>query len=340
MSVAGWLADRVGWKGIEASLAAHRASRRGFMFHVGGITLFLLVVQVVSGILLAIYYRPDADHAHASVERIVGEIPYGNLVRGVHVWAADLFVVSLLIHLFTVVVRRSFRAPHELTWVSGIALLLVGLGQAFTGAVLPWSEKAYTDARVGSEFARYVPLVGDWLHRFMRGGEDVDSETLAHAFGFHVAVLPAAMTLLLGTHLFLVSRRPVTPLPQAATAPTIPLYPDFLVRLGVALTGTMVLILSLAIFWERPVGPSADPRTPPSGGLPPWYLLPAHAILRAAPKELLGIDGPTFLFGAACVFGLILLALPFIDRRGSRLTVWLAWIALLALILLSFRALP
>jgi quinol-cytochrome oxidoreductase complex cytochrome b subunit len=290
---------------------------------------------------LTLYYRPDAEHAHASVERIVGEIGYGDLVRGIHVWAADLFVASLILHLFSVLVRRSFRPPHELGWVSGVALLLVGLGQAFTGAVLPWSEKAYTDARVGSEFARYVPLVGGWLHRFMRGGEDVDSATLTHAAGFHVAVLPAAMTLLVGVHAFFVSRRPVAPAsPQDATPPSIPVYPDFVVRLGVAVTGTMVLLLSLATFWARPIGVPADPRLPSTEGVPPWYLLPMHAIVRAAPKELLGIDGPTFLIGAASLLGLVLLGLPFIDRRGSRVTVWLACAALLTLIILSFHALP
>jgi quinol-cytochrome oxidoreductase complex cytochrome b subunit len=339
MSVAGWIADRVGWNRIETWLGARTVSRRGWVFHVGGITLFLLVVQVASGILLTLYYRPDAEHAHASVERIVGEISYGDLVRGVHVWAADLFVASLFVHLVSVLVRRSFRPPHELGWVSGVALLFVGVAQAFTGAVLPWSQKAYTDARVGSEFARYVPFVGPWLHRFMRGGEDVDSATLTHAFGFHAAVLPAAMTVLVGVHVFLVSRRPLA-LPDGGAPPSVPLYPDFVVRLGVAVTGTMVLLLSLATFWARSTGVPADPRLPSSDAVPPWYLLPAHAILRAAPKELLGFDGPSFLIGAASALGVVLVALPFIDRRGSRITAWVACAALLTLILLSFRALP
>jgi len=337
MSVPRWLADRIGWTGVEASLTGRVVSRHGFVFYLGGITLFLLLVQVASGILLTLYYQPDAALAHASVERIVGEVSYGDLVHGVHVWAADLFVASLLLHLFTVVVRGSFRSPQELSWVSGIFLLVLGIVQAFTGAVLPWSERAYTQARIGSEFARFVPFIGGWLHRFMRGGEDVTANTLAHAFGFHVAVLPAAATMVVAAHLFLLTRRPPRKA-ETLSGPTIPLYPDFFVRLSIAMTGVTVVVLSLAIFVERPIGPPADPRLPSLGALPPWYFLPVHTIVRAAPKELLGFDGPSFLVGAASVIGVVMLALPFIDRRGSRLTAWLAWVALLALIFLSIRA--
>jgi len=335
----GWLAERLGWASIEARFARHSVSRRGFMFYFGGITLFLLLVQVASGVLLTLYYRPDAEQAHASVERIVGEVAYGDLVHSVHVWAGDLFVASLLFHLFTVMLRRSFRSPQELSWVSGVLLLLLGVGQAFTGAVLPWSERAYTHARVGSQFAEYVPFIGGWLHRFMRGGEDVTSSTLAHAFGFHVALLPAAVTFIVAIHVFLLTRRPALSA-NLAKEESIPLYPDFFVRQAVALTGVLVIVLTLAIFAERPIGPAADPRvSSPQDALPPWYFLPIHAIVRAAPKELLGIEGPRFLVGAACTLGVVFLALPFIDRRGSKVTAWLAWILFAALILLSIRAL-
>ena len=334
-----WLGERLGWSGIVSALAAHRVPRRSFVFYLGGITLFLLFVQVTSGILLVLYYRPDPAHAYESVEQIVGEIPYGNLVHEVHTWTSDLFVACLFAHLFTVVVRRSFRSPQELSWLTGLFGLVLGVGLAFTGAILPWTESAYTHARVGSQLAGQVPLVGEWLRRFLRGGDEVTLGTLGHAYGFHVAALPAAITLVVAAHVFLLFRRPVVR-PERAKEETLPLYPEFVVRQAVAQTGVLVIIMTLAIFAERPLGAvaSAGQPTPPGAG-PPWYMLPVHAIVRDAPTELLGIDGARFLVGAGCVLGVVVAALPFIDRRGSRITAWIAWFALLVLLLLAINAL-
>ena len=334
-----WLRDRLGWSAVRAALASHRVPRRSFFFYLGGVTLFLFVAQVASGVLLMLYYEPDAAQAFASVERISGEIPYGNLVRNVHAWSGDLFVLSLLAHVFTIAVRRSFRPPHELTWISGVVMLVLGVGLAFTGAVLPWSETAYTHARVASDLAGYTPLVGGWLRTFLRGGQEVGSNTLGHAFGFHVAALPAALTALVLAHLFFLSRKPAT-IASEDTKDTIPLFPDFFVRQGVALMGVTVSVMTLATFCDRALGAAADPRLPsPAGAHPPWYFLPAHQIVRAAPKELLGIDGPRFILGAACFIALVGVLLPFIDRRGSKITAWIAWIVLVTLLLLSTSAL-
>lgn len=335
-----WLADRIGWSGISASLAKHRAQRRGFVFYLGGITLFLLLVQVASGILLLLHYRPDASTAYGSVERIIAQIPYGDLIRGIHLWASDLFVACLVAHLFVIIIRRSYRPPHELTWLSGHVALILGIGLAFTGAILPWSQSAYTQARTGSELARYVPFIGDALHRFMRGGDEVSPATLGHAFGFHVAALPALITLLVAAHVFFLSRKPALLPEDAATAQeTIPLFPDFIVRQAVAWVGVVVLLMTLAIFVARPLGIAADPRLPSASARPPWYFLPAHQIIRLSPRELLGIDGARFLVGAACLLGLLVIALPFLDPRGSKATAWIAWAVLFVLCLLGTSAL-
>lgn len=334
---ANWLRDRLGWTGMRTTLSTHRVPRLSFVFYLGGITLFLFLAQVASGVLMVLYYQPDAAQAFASVKRIDGGIPYGHLVRAVHQWAGDLFVASLLAHLFTILVRRSFRPPHELSWFSGILSLLIGIGMAFTGAVLPWNQTAYTHARIGSEIARYVPFIGEWLKRFMRGGDEVTSSTLGHAFGFHVAALPAALTALIAFHLFFLSRKPAHVIDDKTE--TIPLYPDFFVRQAAAFTGVTVVLMTLAIFVERPLGTAADLGAPSSSAHPPWYFLPVHQIIRVAPKDLLGMDGARFLVGAGSVLGLVLLALPFIDRRGSKVTAWLAWGLLLVLLLLATSAL-
>lgn len=333
-----WLSDRVGWKSVAERLARRRVPRHGFAFYVGSLTLFLFVAQVVTGVLLVLYYQPDPATAYSSVQRIAGgEIPYGNLVRNFHAWSSDLFVLTLFVHVFTILVRRSFRPPHELSWMSGLVTLVLGIGLAFTGAVLPWNESAYTNAWIGSGLARNVPLVGESLMRFMRGGHDVGAATLGHAYGFHVAALPAALTLLVGVHLFLMSRKPLVSLEPAK--PTIPLYPDFFVRQGVAFTGLTVMLMTLATFVDRPLGAMANPEAPPTGSRPPWYFLPFHQVLRSAPKELLGVDGARFIASAVCLLGLVALVLPFIDQRGSKITAWVAWGLLIVLLVLSASAL-
>ena len=162
--------------------------------------------------------------------------------------------------------------------------------------------------------------------------------TLGHAFGFHVAALPACLTVLVAAHLFLLIRKPVVR-PDAAQRETMPLYPEFFVRQAAAQTGVLVIIMTLAIFAERQLGPAANPaQSTPIGAGPPWYMLPVHALVRDAPTELLGVDGARFLVGAACVLGVVVAALPFIDRRGSKITAWIAWGALLVLLLLAIHA--
>jgi len=336
--VARWFSDRTGFRRVTEWLGARRVSRHGFVFYVGSLTLFLFLVQVVTGILLVLYYQPDPATAFSSLQRITGgDIPYGNLVRNVHAWGSDLFVVVMMAHVFMVLVRRSFKPPHELTWMTGLVSLVLAIGLAFTGAILPWNQSAYTNAWVGSGLARNVPFVGESLMRFMRGGHDVGAGTLGHAFGFHVAALPAAITLVVATHLFFVSRKPAVP--ADPNVPTMPLYPDFFVRQGVAFTGLTVVLMTLATFFDRPLGVVADPRGPPIGTKPPWYFLPFHQIIRAAPRELLGVDGARFITSAVCLLGIVALALPFIDPRGSKITAWVAWGLLLVLLLLSASAL-
>jgi ubiquinol-cytochrome c reductase cytochrome b subunit len=275
------------------------------------------------------------------VERIVGELPHGRLVRATHLWAGDLFVGFLFAHSFSVVLRRSYRAPREIVWMVGLVALVLGIGLAFTGTILPWSQSAQTQARVGSDLARYVPLVGEGLRRFMRGGEEVTGSTLGHAFGFHVAALPAALTLAIAVHLLVVTLKRA-PRQASPDATQIPVYPDFLVRGAALTTAVVITTMTLVVFLDRPLGAAALPTataTATARAHPPWYFLPIHEIVRVAPREMLGMDGARFLVSGAALAALLAALLPFIDRRGSRITSWVAVGVLVILTLLSVRAL-
>jgi quinol-cytochrome oxidoreductase complex cytochrome b subunit len=336
---AGFLADRTGWRSLVAALSARRVPGKSFVHYLGGVTLMLLLVDVLSGILLLLYYRPDPAQAFGSVAQIIGEVPYGNLIRAVHLWASDLFIAALVAHLFSIVLRRSFQPPRELVWLSGCVASWIGVLMAYTGAILPWSQLSYTEARVGSELAGQAPLVGEWLRRFLRGGDEVNAATLQHVFGFHVAALPAAVTLLIALHILLLQRGRA-PLPQQEQAETIPVYPDFLLRQAVVWTGAFVILMTLATFAPRALGDAADARLPTApDARPPWFFLWIHQLIRIAPRDLLGIDGPRFVVGACCALACLVVALPFLDRRGWKVTTYLASGLLFVLVLLTAYAL-
>src|SRR5512146_3540112 len=203
-----WLDERFGWDELLAPLR-HKTvpiHRYSYWYFLGGITLFLFGIQVCTGILLLLYYRPSGNEAFESVQYIMTRVQFGWLVRSIHSWSANLMVFTAFAHMFSVLFLKAYRKPRELTWVSGMVLLLLALGFGFSGYLLPWNMLAFFATKVGTEITAQVPLVGHWLLIFLRGGEDVTGATLGRFFGFHVAVLPGIATVLLGMHLLLVQR--------------------------------------------------------------------------------------------------------------------------------------
>ena len=154
-------------------------------------TLFLFMVQVSTGILLLLYYRPSAEEAFESVQFLMAEVQFGWLIRSIHAWAANLMIFTLFVHLFSVLLLKAYRPPREVTWFSGVALLGLAMGFGFTGYLLPWNELAYFATKVGTEITGAVPVVGPFLGRLLRGGDDVTGATLTRFYGIHVAILPA-----------------------------------------------------------------------------------------------------------------------------------------------------
>src|SRR6266545_3891566 len=175
-------------------------------YYLGGMTLFLFTVQVVTGILLLLYYRSSANEAFESVQFIMTKVPFGWLVRSIHSWSANLLVFVVIVHMFSVFLLKAYRRPRELTWFTGAMLLFLMLAFGFSGYLLPWNTLAFFATQVGTEVPGGVPVIGRFLLRFLRGGDQVTGGTLTRFYGIHVAVLPAATTVLLGMHLLLVQK--------------------------------------------------------------------------------------------------------------------------------------
>ena len=281
--------------------------------------LYLFIVQVITGILLLLYYKPTAEAAFESVQYIMTDVPFGWLIRSIHSYAANLFIGFVFLHMFSVFLMKGYRKPREITWVSGALLLFLALGFGFSGYLLPWNQLAYLATNVGTNFAVMVPFIGKWVLEFMRGGTEVTGATLTRFFGFHVAVLPGICTALLGLHLILVQRHgmsvPVSIEKEIKSGKSkrleIPFFPNFLYRdiLGWTLALGLIILLSTLFPWE--LGEKADILKPaPPHVRPEWFFVFMYQSLKYVPKAL-GVFG--FAFAA-----IVWVILPFADRKSNR----------------------
>ena len=317
----GWLRDRVGWEDL-AHLAAKKevpVHRYTIFYYLGGMALFLFSVQVATGILLLLYYRPSAAEAFESVQYIMAEVPFGWLIRSIHSWGANLFVGAVLLHLVSVFFLKAYRAPREMTWISGVLLLFIALGFGFSGYLLPWNTLSFFATRVGTDVPAQIPVIGPLLALILRGGADVTGATLSRFYGIHVAILPAITTVLLGIHLALVQRHGMSVPPSVEPRGKLRFVPDFLLRDMVGWLVAVALLAALAAFWPWELGTKADPfASAPAGIRPEWYFLAMFQALKYLPAKIAGIPGE--LVGVV-FFGLVAAALvfvPLLDRGASR----------------------
>jgi quinol-cytochrome oxidoreductase complex cytochrome b subunit len=212
--LAKWLDDRFGWRAIWEAIFLRKIPHVNWFYTFGSATMFLAIIQGVTGILLTLYYVPTPDHAYDSVVYISTQLPGGLLIRGLHHWTASAMVVLTVMHLLRVFFSGAYKYPREATWITGVFLLLIVVGFGFTGYLLPWDQKAFWATTVGSRIAGVVPGIGDWTLRVLRGGSELSAVTLVRFYGIHIWVLPAALAVLMGVHLYLVIRIGISAVPK------------------------------------------------------------------------------------------------------------------------------
>src|SRR5947207_577261 len=291
-----WLDDRVGLGALrelarEKQIPLHRHS---IWYYFGGMTLFLFTVQVVTGGLLLLYYRPSAETAFESVQFIMADVRFGWLIRSIHSWSANLMIATLFIHMFSAYLMRAYRPPRELTWVTGALLLFISLGFGFSGYLLPWNKLAFFATKVGTEIAGVVPGVGHFLVRFLRGGDDVTGATLTRFFGFHVAIFPALVTFVLTLHLFIVQRHGMSVPPGLAerSVRAMKFVPNYLLRDAMGWLVALGALAALSAFFPWELGEKADPfASAPAGIRPEWFFLAPFYTLKLIPSHVLHVDG-------------------------------------------------
>ena len=298
-------------------------------YYLGGITLFFFIVQVVTGVLLLMYYQPGETTAYESIRFLTTKVPFGWLIRSIHSWSAHLMIISLVLHMFSTMMLKAYRPPRELTWVSGYLLFLLTLGFGFSGYLLPWNKLAYFATTVGTNIVASVPLLGNWLLQVLRGGQDVTINTLYRFFAGHVVILPLAVVGFIGLHIVFIQRQGMAPPLGAKVAPRgMKFFPSFALRDLLLWLACLMVLLTLAVFlpygpgipgmdWE--LGQKADPLAPAYPGIKPeWYFLWEYQLLKEFPPHLFGLEGPQVcLFLIAIMFGIWGL-IPWLDRRARR----------------------
>lgn len=298
--------------------------RHSVWYYFGGVSLFFFIIQVITGILLLFYYKGSSDLAFESIKFIMSRVQFGWLVRSIHGWAANLFILSIFIHMFSVYFEKAYRKPRELTWVTGVLMFFLALGFGFSGYLLPWNELSFFATRVGSDIFGAVPVIGEPLKTFIRGGDDVTGATLSRLFGFHVALFPGIFTMLLLLHLILIQRQGISePFHieelEEKEKKKMPFFPNFMLRDLLLWLIVLNLLAILAVFFPAELGHKADPfSSAPAGIKPEWYFLFMFQSLKYFPAHILFAEGEVvgiLLFGAA---GLLWLLVPFWDRKSSR----------------------
>jgi ubiquinol-cytochrome c reductase cytochrome b subunit len=337
-----WLDSRLKLKPVKETLLDEPIPGGASWIYVfGSATLFLFFLQAITGMFLAVYYAPTPDHAYDSIRYIETQVLSGAFVRGLHHWGASAMVIAIGLHMLQVFLYGAYKPPREAMWIVGVLLLLLTMGFAFTGYLLPWDQNAYWATQVGINMVGSVPFVGTFLVKVMRGGEMLGALTLSRFFAVHVLFLPATIMVLVALHMFILRRvgpagpwsggrerrgqRPGPP-PQGEGAPTRPFverrarrsepfYPRQVFMDAVVMLGVFVAVSALALSVPFPLTDKANPSDHSFVPVPEWYFLFYYQFLKYMEGPILG---PIATWVIPGLFVGLLLALPFLDPSTDR----------------------
>lgn len=289
-----------------------------FAYIFGSGLLFIFISQVITGIFLALYYVPSADHAHTTVAYITKAVTAGSFLRSLHAYGASAMVVVLFLHLSQTYIYGSYKGRREILWLSGCMLFGLVLAMAFTGYLLPWDQRAYFATAVGTNAVSEIPWIGEGLKRLMRGGTEMGTLTISRFFVAHVFFVPALIFALLASHIFLFRKAgaagPVTEDPYHPKQKTEPFYPRQ-VLMDLSLTALLIAGLGLLCFFvPMKLGPAANPADAQYIPRPEWYYLPIFQWLKYW-------HGSAAIVGVLAIPALVVLAIiavPFLDRSVER----------------------
>ena len=278
-----WLDSRLRLKPIEKTLLDEPIPGGASWNYVfGSATLFLFVLQAITGMFLAVYYVPSPDHAYDTVQYIQHDVWFGWFVRGLHHWGASAVMIAIGLHMLQVFFDGDYKPPREMMWMVGVVLLMIMLGFGFTGYLLPWDQNAYWATQVGINMAGTTPIIGDFVVRVLRGGETLGALTLSRFFAIHVLILPSIIMFGIMLHLFILRRvGPAGPWDEErAKQGSETFYPRQVYMDSVVMLGIFVIVVALAPTIEFSLADKADPTDNSLVPVPEWYFLFHYQLLK------------------------------------------------------------
>ena len=331
-----WFSERYNFDEIR-DLAKHKFvpnHKYEIWYYTGGITLFLFVIQFITGIVLSFYYIPYFEHAHKSIIEIVTKLNMGWFFRSLHHWGAQIAIVVLFMHVWSTLLLKAYRKPREFIWISGFILLGIAIFFGLSGYLLLWDERAFAAVRVATGGAGNLPFVGGFIKAFLRGGIDVTGDTLTRFYAFHVSVLPLITICLIGLHVLLVQYHGMS-VPISVDKEKLkntPFFPNFVYKDLIIWLIVLGIVVTLATLAPPEIGKKADPLAPaPENIKPEWYFLFLFQTLKLFPGEILGMNGETIAILLISAGILFFFLIPFFDRksqRGERSTLF-TWIGVI-----------
>lgn len=319
-SIRSWLAKRYDIGTVETFVdeQAHKPlpPHVGFWHTFGTLSAYLFVNQVVTGILLMIYYRPTTGTAYESIRFIITKAHFGWLIRGLHAWGSTMMILCVLVHMCRTYFMGAYKKPRELTWVLGVLSLGCTVTFGFTGYLLPWNQLSYWATTVGTEITGVIPFAGQYIMTLLRGGDGVTGETLARFYVMHVVVLPWVLTGLIAVHIFLMRVQGLATMERVGEEKPIdksrgiPFFPNHIAKEGVVFCVMLAMLVTLIVLWPVELGEKADPLVTPEGIKPEWYFLSTFQLLKFFPKTL-------GLF-VSLIPMVLLVIWPFLDRSPER----------------------
>jgi quinol-cytochrome oxidoreductase complex cytochrome b subunit len=327
------LRQRAGWEeGLQPFLFKELPPKTGWSATLGSLCVMLLGIMFVSGVFLAMYYNPSPDKAYQAIDYIMNDVPWGWLLRGIHHWGASAMVIAVFLHMMTSFFSGSYKAPRELTWISGVVMFLIVLGLGFTGYLLPWDLKAYWATTVSTNIPKDIPIIGGFLSQLALGGQGISGATLTRFYAVHAMLLPMVLIGFIAFHIYLVrvhgisehssEAEPSPPIPDAEDAaeatngsPATPkkvyrFYPEHALRSATLFTAVFLVLIALSVYAEIPREQVAGTLVENYLPRPEWYYMWLFQLLTYFPGKWEAVGSLAFPFLAV----LLLFALPFLGR--------------------------